>query len=96
MKAIIENGGIYLEKDENVNIKYDLVIHRLISFNTILNIIDISKDEQELRRKMMDFFRTEYHSPKESVSDIFQFGFGSNHMWVQQIGTTERLIFVEF
>lgn len=61
-------------------------------FAEILNAITTSKNEAELRKEMKrikdDFLM--------SFSSYFDYGFGSNHMWVCEAGKKERLIFVEF
>lgn len=62
-------------------------------FAEILNAITTSKNEAELRKEMKrikDNFLM-------SFSSYFDYGFGSNHMWVCEAGKKkERLIFVEF
>ncbi len=61
-------------------------------FAEILNAITTSKNEAELReemKKVKDSFLM-------SFSSYFDYGFGSNHMWVCEAGKKERLIFVEF
>lgn len=61
-------------------------------FAEILNAITTSKNEAELRKEMKrikDNFLI-------SFSSYFDYGFGSNHMWVTEPGRKERLIFVEF
>lgn len=61
-------------------------------FAEILNAITTSKNEAELRKEMeriKDSFLM-------SFSSYFDYGFGSNHMWVCEAGKKERLIFVEF
>lgn len=61
-------------------------------FAEILNAITTSKNEAELRKEMKRI--------KDSFlmffSSYFDYGFGSNHMWVCEAGKKERLIFVEF
>lgn len=61
-------------------------------FAEILNAITTSKNETELReemKKVKDSFLM-------SFSSYFDYGFGSNHMWVCEAGKKERLLFVEF
>lgn len=57
----------------------------------ILNTIVICKNEEELRNEM------KIVKDKFPYFNIyFDYGFGSNHMWVCEAGKKERLIFVEF
>ena len=58
----------------------------------ILNAITTSKNEAELRKEMKRI----KDSFLMSFSSYFDYGFGSNHMWVCEAGKKERLIFVEF
>ena len=54
-------------------------------FNEILDAIQLSKNENELRSNM------------KMVTDygFFIFGFGSSHMWVNEKGNVDRLLIVE-
>lgn len=61
-------------------------------FAEILNAIATSKNEAELRKEMKRI----KDSFLMSFSSYFDYGFGSNHMWVCEAGKKERLIFVEF
>jgi len=61
-------------------------------FSEILNAITTSKNEAELRKEMKRI----KDSFLMSFSSYFDYGFGSNHMWVCEAGKKERLIFVEF
>lgn len=61
-------------------------------FAEILNAITTSKNEAELRKEMKRI----KDSLLMSFSSYFDYGFGSNHMWVCEAGKKERLIFVEF
>lgn len=61
-------------------------------FAEILNAITTSKNEAELRKEMKRI----KDSFLMSFSSYFDYGFGSNHMWVCETGKKERLIFVEF
>lgn len=61
-------------------------------FAEILNAIITSKNEAELRKEMKRI----KDSFLMSFSSYFDYGFGSNHMWVCEAGKKERLIFVEF
>lgn len=62
-------------------------------FAEILNAITTSKNEAELRKEMK---RIKKDTFLMSFSSYFDYGFGSNHMWVCEAGKKERLIFVEF
>lgn len=61
-------------------------------FAEILNTITTSKNEAELRKEMKRI----KDSFLMSFSSYFDYGFGSNHMWVCEAGKKERLIFVGF
>ena len=61
-------------------------------FAEILNALPTSKNEAELRKEMKRI----KDSFLMSFSSYFDYGFGSNHMWVCEAGKKERLIFVEF
>jgi hypothetical protein len=61
-------------------------------FAEILNAITTSKNEAELRKEMKRI----KDSFLMSFSSYFDYGFGSNHMWVCEAEKKERLIFVEF
>lgn len=61
-------------------------------FAEILNAITTSKNEAELRKEMKRI----KDSFLMSFSSYFDYGFGSNHMWVCEAGKKERLILVEF
>lgn len=61
-------------------------------FAEILNAITTSKNEAELRKEMKRI----KDSFLMSFSSYFDYGFGSNHMWVCEAGKKKRLIFVEF
>lgn len=61
-------------------------------FAEILNAITSCENENELRECM----KLIQDSFLMSFSSYFDYGFGSNHMWVCEAGKKERLIFVEF
>lgn len=61
----------------------------------VLNAIIDSNNEQELRNNMNEI-EERYNSWKGDFSMFFEYGFGSNHMWVKEKDSKERLIFVEF
>lgn len=61
-------------------------------FAEILNAITTSKNEAELRKEMKRI----KDSFLMSFSSYFDYGFGSNHMWVCETNRRNRLIFVEF
>ena len=50
-----------------------------------------STDEIELRKNMGNIQRN-----IPDFNTYFDYGFGSNHMWVCEAGRKKRLIFVEF
>lgn len=56
-------------------------------FAEILNAITTSKNEAELRKEMKRI----KDSFLMSFSSYFDYGFGSNHMWVCEAGKKERL-----
>lgn len=81
MKAIIEKPLSYC----NV----PLVIYIYVA---ILNRITQSNNEEELR-EIMGLLSIECTGTFDS---IFDYGFGSNHMWVSEKESGKRLILVEF
>ena len=62
-----------------------------ITYVVILNVIMRSTDEIELRRNMKNI-----QEKYPDFNTYFDYGFGSNHMWVCEAGKKKRLIFVEF
>lgn len=84
------------------SIKYDLTLSLKKSgelanvtfrmFNLILALIELSKNEGELRQSM--------EVMKSHTEPYFAFGYGSNHMWVhQKMGdkvSSTRLLIVRF
>jgi hypothetical protein len=62
-----------------------------ITYVVILNVIMRSTDEIELRRNMKNI-----QEKYPDFNTYFDYGFGSNHMWVCEAGRKKRLIFVEF
>lgn len=62
-----------------------------ITYVEILNVIMRSTDEIELRRNIGNMQRN-----IPDFNTYFDYGFGSNHMWVCEVGRKKRLIFVEF
>lgn len=62
-----------------------------IIYVEILNVIMRSTDEVELRRNMKNI-----QEKYPDFNTYFDYGFGSNHMWVCESGRKKRLIFVEF
>ena len=58
----------------------------------ILNEITKCNDEKELR-EAMKVVSKEY---PVTFNSIFDYGFGSNHMWVSEKESGKRLILVEF
>lgn len=62
-----------------------------ITYVVILNVIMRSTDEVELRRNMKNI-----QEKYPDFNTYFDYGFGSNHMWVCEAGRKKRLIFVEF
>lgn len=81
MKAIVENP---------LNVDYSPIVISL--YVNILNRITQSKNEQDLRGVMKYAF-IEYPA---TFNSIFDYGFGSNHMWVSEKESGKRLILVEF
>jgi len=75
--------------ERSINIPGDNVDYmiKLRELNLILWIITSSENETELRLKM-----------KHRKIEFFEFGFGSNHMWVCESfrQSKPRVIFVEF
>jgi len=67
-------------------------------FLNILEAIAVAKNETELRENLLTTKR--YTTAcNYSMIDLFDYGFGSNHMWVVQHFKNKepkRLIFVEF
>lgn len=91
MKAIIENSVIFMNDDERNH-------NMLTSFNYILQAITTAKTEEDLRNNMDNVIPYQY-------SRYFNWGYGSNHMWVHQkkvpsdgvvIDETQRILIVEF
>lgn len=81
MKAIVENP---------LNVNCSPIAISL--YVNILNRITQSKNEQDLRGVMKYAF-IEY---PVTFNSIFDYGFGSNHMWVSEKESGKRLILVEF
>lgn len=74
-----------VENPLNTQIREEVII-----FVSILNIVTTCNNEKELREAMSRYERI------HNSGRFFNYGFGSNHMWVCQTGGSERLIFVEF
>lgn len=53
----------------------------------IIEVIVSASNEQELRNGMRRV---------GNIDKYFQYGFGSTHMWVNEIGSRNRLLIVEF
>lgn len=81
MKAIVENP---------LNVECSPIAISL--YVNILNGITQSKNEQDLR-DTMKFAFVEYPA---TFYSFFDYGFGSNHMWVNEKENGKRLILVEF
>lgn len=81
MKAIVENP---------LNVNCSPIAISL--YVNILNRITWCKNEKELR-KAMKFISANYPI---TFNSIFDYGFGSNHMWVSEKESGKRLILVEF
>lgn len=62
-----------------------------VLFAEILNCITSARNEAELRREM-ELIKMRHYQ----FSDLFTYGFGSHHLWVNQVNRRNRLIFVEF
>lgn len=62
-----------------------------VLFAEILNCITSSRNEAELRREM-ELIKIRHYQ----FRDLFTYGFGSHHLWVNQANRRNRLIFVEF
>lgn len=62
-----------------------------VLFAEILNCITSACNEAELRRGM-ELIKMRHYQ----FSDLFTYGFGSHHLWVNQANRRNRLIFVEF
>lgn len=62
-----------------------------VLFAEILNCITSSRNEAELRREM-ELIKIRHYQ----FNDLFTYGFGSHHLWVNQANRRNRLIFVEF
>ena len=66
------------------------IVPKIHTFVDILNTINSSSSKADLRIKMAKF----------TANDYFDWGFGTNHMWVHEIinrrTSVTRLIFVEF
>lgn len=62
-----------------------------ILFAEILNCINTARNEAELRREM-ELIKMRHYQ----FNDLFTYGFGSHHLWVNQANRRNRLIFVEF
>lgn len=60
-------------------------------FSKIIEVIVSVSNEQELRDRM----HTE-RVKNTNFDKYFQYGFGSTHMWVNEIGSRNRLLIVEF
>lgn len=78
MKAIVENVALTAN------------LEKFNAFVCILNVINLSKNENDLRANMKHI--------SEIISKYgFDYGFGSSHMWVSDTNIGgERVIFVEF
>lgn len=70
----------------------ELSVSSITEYQNRLNAITTSKNEAELRKEMKRI----KDSFLMTFSSYFDYGFGSNHMWVCEAGKKERLIFVEF
>lgn len=81
MKAIVENP---------LNVNCSPIVISL--YVNMLNKIVQCNDEKELR-EVMKFSSIEY---PVTFNSIFDYGFGSNHMWVSEKESGKRLILVEF
>jgi hypothetical protein len=81
MKAIVENP---------LNVNCSPIAISL--YVNILNRITWCKNENELR-DTMKFSSIEY---PVTFNSIFDYGFGSNYMWVSEKESGKRLILVEF
>lgn len=81
MKAIVENP---------LNVYYSPIA--ISMYVNILNEITKCNDEKELR-EAMKVVSKEY---PVTFNSIFNYGFGSNHMWVSEKESGKRLILVEF
>lgn len=81
MKAIVENP---------LN-----VCHSPITISLYVNMLNkITKSNNEISlRDAMKSFSAEY---PVTFNSFFDYGFGSNHMWVSEKESGKRLIFVEF
>lgn len=81
MKAIVENP---------LNVNCSPIAISL--YVNILNRITWCKNENELR-DTMKFSSIEY---PVTFNSIFDYGFGSNHMWVRERENCKPLLLVEF
>lgn len=81
MKAIVENPLNAYHSPTAISI-----------YVNILNEITECNDEKELR-KAMKFISANYPI---TFNSLFDYGFGSNHMWVSDKESGKRLILVEF
>lgn len=84
MKAIIENSLTTTDSDHS-RMTCSEVSFLFYEFNHILQSITMARNENELRKHM-----------KSINYEYFTYGFGSSHMWVNQIDKDIRIIFVEF
>ena len=81
MKAIVENPLNAYHSPTAISI-YVNMLNKIVQCN----------DEKELR-DTMKFSSIEY---PVTFNSIFDYGFGSNHMWVSEKESGKRLILVEF
>ena len=110
MKAIIENGGISIpfvvRKNPKVSQKVDTkkFYDLLLSFNQILNTIELSNTETELRKNMKDLFQDFTNGvliTSSLIAEEFTYGFrsrpnGTYWMYINQNASEQRLILVTF
>ncbi len=60
-------------------------LKKAIEFEMIIKAIIFSNTEDQTRYSMSDYnFK------------FYKFGFGANHMWVNEAGSAERLLIVQF
>ena len=68
-----------------------LLIKRANRYFPVIEPILKARNEAELRREM-ELIKIRHYQ----FSDLFTYGFGSHHLWVNQANRRNRLIFVEF
>lgn len=66
-------------------------LQQSVTFAELINTIIESRNEQELRDKMFDLSKRHF-----SFDKTFDFGFGHNHMWVNEHRRSRRLLIVQF